>query len=201
MKGLSGFAIENISFITMWEHFFPKELTWIIINETNKMIESDITIGEFMQFIGILLFMSTVSGFSRREFWSSSPIDIEAGAPYRLNQWMSLRRFEMIYYNLQVTQEDAPDYVGKFWEVREMIELWNANMKRVYVPSWISCLDESMSIWLSKFTCPGWVFCPRKPHPFGNEYHSICDGISNIMFGIELVEGRDEPTAKEKTIF
>jgi hypothetical protein len=75
MKGLSGCAIENISFITMWEHFFPKELTWIIINETNKMIESDITIGEFMQFIGILLFMSTVSGFSRREFWSSSPID------------------------------------------------------------------------------------------------------------------------------
>jgi hypothetical protein len=185
----------------MWEHFFPKELTWIIINETNKMIESDITIGEFMRFIGILLFMSTVSGFSRREFWSSSPIDIEAGAPYRFNQWMSLRRFEMIYYNLQVTQEDAPDYVDKFWEVREMIELWNANMKRVYVPSWISCLDESMSIWLSKFTCPGWVFCPRKPHPFGNEYHSICDGISNIMFGIELVEGRDEPTAKEKKLY
>jgi len=74
-----------------------------------------------------------------------------------------------------------------------MISLWNENMKEVYVPSWVSCLDESMSIWMTKFTCPGWVFCPRKPHPFGNEYHSICDGLSNIMYAIEIVEGRDAP--------
>ena len=74
-----------------------------------------------------------------------------------------------------------------------MIKMWNENIKNVFIPSWISCLDESMSPWLNKFTCPGWVWCPRKPWPFGNEYHSICCGLSGIMFGIEIIQGKDRP--------
>ena len=58
---------------------------------------------------------------------------------------------------------------------------------------WITCLDESMSTWLSRWTCPGWMFVPRKPRPFGNEYHSICCRESGIMFAIELCEGKDRP--------
>ena len=37
---------------------------------------------------------------------------------------------------------------------------------------------------------------PRKPHPFGNEYHSINDRQSTILFGLELMEGEDEPPEK-----
>jgi hypothetical protein len=36
---------------------------------------------------------------------------------------------------------------------------------------WISCLDESTSTWANKYTCPGYMFVPRKPWPFGTEYH------------------------------
>ena len=43
------------------------------------------------------------------------------------------------------------------------------------------------------FTCPGWMVVPRKPHPFGNEWHTICCGITGIMFYLELVEGKDCP--------
>ena len=50
-----------------------------------------------------------------------------------------------------------------------------------------------MSIWFNRFTCPGWTFVPRKPHPFGNEYHSICCGKSGIMYAVEIVEGKDHP--------
>ena len=50
-----------------------------------------------------------------------------------------------------------------------------------------------MSIWHNKFTCPGWIYCPRKPHPYGNEYHTACCGKSNILFSLELVEGKDRP--------
>ena len=66
-------------------------------------------------------------------------------------------------------------------------------MQEIFSASYISCLDESMSIWHNCWTCPGWIFCPRKPHPFGNEYHSICCGKSGIMYWIELVEGKDCP--------
>ena len=66
-------------------------------------------------------------------------------------------------------------------------------MAEVFKCGWITCLDESMSVWMNKYTCPGWMFVPRKPKPFGNEYHSICCGLSGVMFAIELVEGKDRP--------
>ena len=74
-----------------------------------------------------------------------------------------------------------------------MISLWNANMAEIFSPGWACCLDESMSIWFNRYTCPGWVFCPRKPHPWGNEYHTIGCGVCGIMFGIEMVEGEHAP--------
>ena len=74
-------------------------------------------------------------------------------------------------------------------------------MKECFIPGWVSCLDESMSIWTSKWTCPGFMYVPRKPHEMGNEYHSICCGVCEIMFGIELVEGKDTPRERAKPKF
>jgi hypothetical protein len=43
-----------------------------------------------------------------------------------------------------------------------------------------------------------------KPHPYGNEYHSICDGAindndnkkcGNLMWHVELQEGKDRPAS------
>ena len=53
-----------------------------------------------------------------------------------------------------------------------------------------------MMAWLSKWTCPGWMYVPRKPHPTGNKFHTICCGLTNIMLGIEIVEEKDEPKEK-----
>ena len=44
---------------------------------------------------------------------------------------------------------------------------------------------------------PGWMFVPRKPHPFSNEYHSVCCSTSGIMWGMELVDGKDARCAAE----
>ena len=59
-----------------------------------------------------------------------------------------------------------------------MLEAFNEHCEEGYTPSWLNCLDESMNSWLNKF-CPGFMICPRKPWPFGNEYHSIADGDEN----------------------
>ena len=75
-----------------------------------------------------------------------------------------------------------------------MLTAFKKHFANTFVPSWIACLDESMSIWNSRWTCPGWVFCPRKPHPQGNDYHTICCGETGILFDFEVVEGRDRPT-------
>jgi hypothetical protein len=106
---------------------------------------------------------------------------------------MSRTRFEEIMAKIRLTDKEYPPYSDKFFDVRQMIDAWNDNMKDNFVPSWISCLDESMCAWTSKWSCPGWMVVPRKPHPFGNEYHSICCGLSGIMYFIELVEGKTRP--------
>ncbi len=72
-----------------------------------------------------------------------------------------------------------------------MIGEWNNHTTEVFIPSWVLCLDRSMSIWHSISTCPGWVFCPCKPHWFGNKYHLMCCGVSGVMLNVDLVEGKD----------
>ena len=67
------------------------------------------------------------------------------------------------------------------------------NMATNFVPSWINCIDESMSKWLNEYTCPGLMFIPRKPWPFGNEYHDAGCAYSNIIWSLELREGKDRP--------
>ena len=76
-----------------------------------------------------------------------------------------------------------------------MVEAWGLNMAEDFIPGYVNCLDESMSVRTNKFTCPGFMFVPRKPWPFGNEYDTVCCCTSGIMWGIDLVEGKDHPRA------
>ena len=110
---------------------------------------------------------------------------------------MSSNRFEEIIKHLTFTNIEPPSFTDKFWEIRQMVKVWNTNMRDVFIPGWITCLDESMSVWHNKWTCLGYVFCPWKPHPFGNEYHTICCGLSGLLFAVEMVEGKDRPSELE----
>ena len=103
------------------------------------------------------------------------------------------RRFLAITSALRLRASTPPTFCDKFWEFRDLIASWNALMKDVFSAARAVCLDESMSIWHSQWTCPGWVFCPRKPHPFGNKHHTACCELSGAMFSMEMVEGKDHP--------
>ena len=74
-------------------------------------------------------------------------------------------------------------------------------MELIFRPGWITCLNESMSRWFSKMSCPSWVFFPRKPDPFDNKYHTISCVESGIIFALEIVEGKDRPSEMPKPSF
>jgi hypothetical protein len=77
--------------------------------------------------------------------------------------------------------------------IRDMVKLFNDHMEAIFNPSWLTCLDESMVVFQNEFA-PNWVCIKRKPHPFGNEWHTIACCISKIIFRIELVETeKDRP--------
>ena len=67
-----------------------------------------------------------------------------------------------------------------------MIQAWNWHVSGVFLVVWVSCLDKSMSIWTSRWTCPGFMFVPRKPHLVSNEYHTIADGIEGKINTINM---------------
>ncbi len=94
---------------------------------------------------------------------------------------------------MRFMDDDSPHFEEKFHKVRKMIKLYNDYYSQYYSPSWISCLDESMSL-LMDFA-PGFICIPRKPHPFGNKYQSIYNGDQGcpILWHTEMVEGKDCP--------
>ena len=46
---------------------------------------------------------------------------------------------------------------------------------------------------MNKFTCPIFVFCPCNPHRKSNTHHIIYWGESAIVYGWNIVYGRDNP--------
>jgi hypothetical protein len=101
---------------------------------------------------------------------------------------MSLSRFLNIDQAIRYTNLDPPTaFKDKFHDVRQMKNAFNQHYQDNYTPSWLSCLDESMNTWLNKY-CPGFMVVPRKPHPEGNEYHTIADGDKGapIMWRVKL---------------
>ena len=119
-----------------------------------------------MQWLGIWMLLATTDGWERRAFWEIPKADDDTrydGAPFCLNDIMSRRRFEEILGIHCTYNKEYPAYTDRFHPIRDFVKAWNDNMKTNFSPSWIVCLDESMSLWTNMFTCPGFVFCPRKP--------------------------------------
>ena len=92
--------------------------------ETNKIIDGNqLTLGEFLKFIGVCLLLSTTSGHKWQEFWSASEVNIFKGAPFRLHGIMSKTRFEAILRALKITNCAKPSFNDRFWEVRQVLQM------------------------------------------------------------------------------
>ena len=72
-----------------------------------------------------------------------------------------------------------------------MQEGWNKNMAAHFEPPWSNVLDESIQECINRYNCPGWMFVPCKPHPFGDNYHIILCAKYKVIYNIEIVEGKD----------
>lgn len=158
----------------------------------NDIYNNKLTYEEWLQYVGILLKISTEDGFERRDFWCTMP-KRERDTPFKYNNVITRDRFVEIWSCMCFTKNNPPNCIDKYLEVREFIAEWNTNMDVEFKSSDTTCLDESMSKWVNQYTCPGFILCPRKPWPLGNKYYSIGCCKSKVMFRIELVEGKNEP--------
>jgi hypothetical protein len=203
-----GWTPQRKMFLEIFLHLFPLEFfTNVIVKGTsNTLVGVDsawTTIKEMLRYVEMwllkLCYMKSLDYFSRsaprtRTTPDNNDEDKENDTPlFTFNRYMSRRRFLAITSALQFMLSNPPTFWDKFWKVWDMIAAWNEHMAKIFLAAWVIRLDESMSIWHNQWTCPGWVFCPCKPHPFGNEYHTPCCGLSGILFSMEFVKGEDHP--------
>ena len=159
-------------FLMMW---FSGVLLWQTSVSLVNAGTTPLTFGKLLRFLGIWLLMSACSGWNVDQFWSyaDAPRNQEEDpCPFNFKAFMPNRRFLSINHYLTFTDVPKPAFVDKFWLVCQMIKSWNDHMAGIFLWAWVICPDESMLIWHNKRTCPGWVFCPRKPYPFGNKHHT-----------------------------
>ena len=195
--------IADMDELQLFRMCFPEK--WIVgsvIPETNKTLSKPMDLQEFYVWLGCIFFMSCFLGIDDRDlWWSTKAVDMFEGAPFCLNEYMTKARFREIMESIRYTSKEAPLlFVDRFHEISEMIDAFNDHYSSEYKPLWLNCIDKSMNSWLNKF-CPGFMSLPRKPHPFGNEYHSIADGDGGrpIMWRVQIVEGKDQPKKPDGT--
>ena len=140
-------------------HFLPQEFfKTTILQATNETLSDPLTWDEFLRFMAILLLLATTQGVQRRMFWANDMPDIFCGAPFRLHAYMSRRRFEAILKHLKFTTTPPPAFKHPFHPVNDIIDAFNKHSQACFSPSWVSCFDESMSVWTNMWTCPaGWL--------------------------------------------
>ena len=107
---------------------------------------------------------------------------------------MSRTRFKAFTSALNYKYKPPPTYKDGFWEVRRLIDEWNANMEKKTTTAWVSCLGESIFKWLNYYMHPDFMCVPRNPCSFGNEYHKIACGLMRVLYRMEIVEGKDMPS-------
>ena len=74
-----------------------------------------------------------------------------------------------------------------------MIVAWDYHMQKVFIPYWMSLLDESLYVWMNKSIFLVFFFFPLRPHPKSNKYHTIYCGEIDIIYGWYTAEERDHP--------
>jgi hypothetical protein len=84
--------IRDMNELALFRMCFPEDwVRYTVLPATNEEIEGEsLTLREFYVFLGCRFFMAYFEGISdRRLWWSSKPILMETGAPYRLQEYMS----------------------------------------------------------------------------------------------------------------
>ncbi len=121
-------------------------------------------------------FMACLEGIANcKECGSAKRISCRYGALFHLTKYMQKNCFLQVTAAVVYTNKPPPSFVDKFHNVCQMLDVFNKHYEGNYISSWINCLNKGMNSWINQ-NCPGFMFVPQKPHPRGNEYHSIANG-------------------------
>jgi hypothetical protein len=143
---------------------------------------------ELLEYIAVNMLMGCHLHSDKSEFWGEATDD-DSELQIRVDKYMKKSRYEQLSSAIAVTK--SSDIRDSFGMVRPLIAAFNLNMKDQFCSGFLNCIDESMMSWENPNSCAGWMAVLRKPMPLGNEYHTLGDVETKIIYYIEVVEGKD----------
>ena len=112
-----------------------------------------------------------------RLWWSDKLVNMFEGAPFRLTEYMSGARFELIGGVLRYTDKEVPmGFKDQFHKIRCMADAQGDHYATEYNPAWLNVLNKSIDTFFNSL-CPGFMVVPCKPYLFGNKYHTSGGGV------------------------
>ena len=92
---------EDDYYLQLFEGFFSKDLLNMIIKGISMKINSElVTYGEFLQWIGLWVMVSTAAGTYHQRFWSTRDLDIFQGCFFTSLNYMTHTRFDSQQSNI-----------------------------------------------------------------------------------------------------
>ena len=161
--------IQHMSRLDLFMNLYGMEyIKDVVIPETNKSLNSAMNLSEYFCVIDCHLIVDCCVGHYVRDFFLRDIITPQKGSPIRLNHIIPGRRLEKINQVMSYKNIAIPEFTYLIFQQRQMQEGWNKNMSAHFESSWVNLPDESIQECINQYNFPGWVFVPRKPHPFGN---------------------------------
>ena len=145
-----------------------------------------------MRWVGCCLFMDCWVEIPEKRAWRPvTPPVMHIGAPFCLNKYMYWHWFDEILASLRYKNREV-QYEYRLFHMRQTEEVWNKNMADEFNPYWTNVLNHIMMEWYNKFA-PGFICVRRKPHYFGNEFHTTCCGLTSILWRAQIFEWKNIP--------
>jgi hypothetical protein len=110
--GMSWATVAELDELRLFMLCFPMDyIQNVLLPETNKYVSVEISLRGFFVFLGCLFFMAChpVDG-ERDVWWSKESISPKAGAPFRLNNYITRNRFKEIMRSIRYTSKPQPAY-------------------------------------------------------------------------------------------
>jgi len=172
--------------------------------QERRKVMKEVNHREYHHFLAILLYGC---GFdeSGKDLWGvKTDYPSVYGSP-DLKQYtkMSFDRFKAIksIFHLCFTDPSTVDKSDPWWEIRSMVDMFNANRKAKVAASVYKVMDESMSSFRPQTSktgnLPHLSFILRKPKPLGTEFKNMVCGATRIMLALEIQEGKLPMRKKE----
>ena len=159
-----------------------------------------------LKYLGVSLLATRFEFGDRGSLWNEKKRYKYIHPPQFGGTGISKNRYEEItgalrYSNQPSTRPDGMSHETWRWKlVDDFVYNFNEHREQYYTPSFILCVDESMSRWYGlgghwiNMGLPMYVAMDRKPEN-GAEIQNCCDGNSGIMMKLRLVRTERERAA------